>query len=159
MSSASSFRVKIPRTARPAGARAPSPTGGEPTDVPGTFITAIPPLPDADCREVETTAVNPPYSYARVSYNDRTKEFLYEVIEPQLSHHERELVDHLKSTLGKILGSEVGGLKPADKRTYLRQEVESYLASRGIALRVLVLPAAGPPQMMSDSPCSAASQK
>ena len=139
MSSASSFRVKIPRTARPAGARAPSPTGGEPTDVPGTFITAIPPLPDADCREVETTAVNPPYSYARVSYNDRTKEFLYEVIEPQLSHHERELVDHLKSTLGKILGSEVGGLKPADKRTYLRQEVESYLASRGIALSPLSL--------------------
>ncbi len=30
---------------------------------------------------------------------------------------------------------------------------------RAMALRVLVLPAAGPPQMMTDSPCSAASQK
>ncbi len=36
---------------------------------------------------------------------------------------------------------EVGGMKSA------------------IALRVEVLPAAGPPQMISDSPCSAASQK
>jgi flagellar protein FlaI len=140
--SASSFRVKIPRSAPkaaenpladPASAVAPS----DATELPGTFITAMPPLPEPEMRELEVTAVNPPYSYARISYHETRKEYLYEVIEPQLSKHERELVDHLKSTLTKIMGAEVANLSISDKRAYLRGEVESYLKSRGIALSPL----------------------
>ena len=138
--SATSFRVKIPRTptveSDPLSARrgaAPS----DVSDVPGTFITAMPLLAEADMKELETTAVNPPYSYARISYNDRTKEYLYEVIEPQLSSHERQLVNHLKQTLAKILGSEVGNLSTNDKKTYLRGEVEEYLRTRHIPLSPL----------------------
>ncbi len=141
--SASSYRVKIPRTpAAPEGAlKLPTPgapTGPEaPTDLPGTFITALPPLPEAEMKELEVTAINPPYSYARLSYNDRRKEYLYEVIEPQLSKHERELVTHLKSTLTRIMGSEVANLTATDKRTYLRGEVEEYLRTRQISLSPL----------------------
>jgi len=128
------FRVKIPRAAPPAGGE-PSPLAAPrpleaPTDVPGTFITAMPPLPEPSMKELEVRAVNPPYSYSRISYNDRIKEYLYEVIEPQLSAHEKQLVDHLKGTLNRILGSDVGNLSTADKRTYLRGEVESYFGSR-----------------------------
>ncbi len=139
--SATTFKVKIPRTAAvdtnpltapPRGAHAPPVS-----DVPGTFITAMPPLAEASMKELELTPVNPPYSYARISYNDRTKEYLYEVIEPQLSGHERELVNHLKSTLTKILGSEVATLSGADKRAYLRGEVEEYLRTRQISLSPL----------------------
>jgi archaeal flagellar protein FlaI len=97
----------------------------------------MPALADAEMKELEVTAVNPPYSYARISYSDRTKEYLYEVIEPQLSRHERELVTHLKSTLAKILGSEVSNLSSSAKRTYLRGEVEEYLSSRQISLSPL----------------------
>ena len=131
-STGSSFRVKIPRprtaevnaleTARPME---------QTTDVPGTFITALPPLPEASMRELEVRPVNPPYSYSRISYNDRTKEYLYEVIEPQLSAHEKGLVAHLKSTLNQILGSETANLSTADKRSYLRGEAEEYFRSRG----------------------------
>ena len=136
-----SVRVKIPRS--PAPGTEPSPLDAAsrsletPTDVPGTFITAMPPLAEASMKELEVNAVNPPYSYSRVTYNDRTKEYLYEVIEPQLTPRERELVDHLKSTLTMILGSDVSNLSTADKRTYLRGEAEEYFRSRGISLSPL----------------------
>src|ERR1700691_2562896 len=131
MSAATTVRVKIPRAApvapvdpleeaRSAVAR---PYDEQPTETPGTFITAMPPLAEPEMKELEVTAVNPPYSYARISYSDKSKEYLYEVIEPQLSRHERELVAHLKSTLAKILGSEVSSLNQSAKRTYLRGEV------------------------------------
>jgi len=144
--SAGSFRVKIPRTPPsgtetmlPPGAAAPPPPEALTAELPGTFITAIPPLPEPTMKELEVSAVNPPYSYSRVSYNDRNKEYLYEVIEPQLSAHEKQLVEHLKSTLNRILGSDVGGLSPADKRAYLREEAREYFRSRGITLSPISL--------------------
>jgi archaeal flagellar protein FlaI len=133
-----SVRVKIPRSGAPSEGE-PSPLEAPrpletPTDVPGTFITAMPPLPEPTMKELEVNAVNPPYSYSRVSYNDRNKEYLYEVIEPQLTPRERQLVDHLKATLAMILGSDVGNLSTVDKRVYLRGEAEEYFRSRGITL-------------------------
>src|SRR5208282_4605788 len=107
MASANSFRVRIPR---PTGeGETGSPLGGPGSertadDLPGTFITAMPALAEPAMKELQVRPVNPPYSYSRVTYNDRTKEYLYEVIEPQLSRHETELVAHLKETLTKIIG-------------------------------------------------------
>ncbi len=137
------FRVRIPRAKPSAEASSPlappTPPPDSATDVPGTFITAMPPLAEPTMKELEVRAVNPPYSYSRISYNDRTKEYLYEVIEPQLSAHEKQLVEHLKSTLTRILGSDVGNLSTADKRSYLRGEAEEYFRSRGIVLGPLSL--------------------
>jgi flagellar protein FlaI len=138
----SNYRVKIPRAVPSGDATAalqPARPLEKATDVPGTFITAMPPLPEPTMRELEVSAVNPPYSYSRVTYNDRNKEYLYEVIEPQLSGHERELVEHLKVTLTRILGSEIGNLSTADKRAYLRGEAEEYFKSRDIAISPLSL--------------------
>jgi flagellar protein FlaI len=139
MATTGSFRVKIPRatpTTEGAALEASRPTE-QGTDVPGTFITAIPPLSEPTMRELEVTAVNPPYSYSRISYNDRSKEYLYEVIEPQLTAHEKGLVAHLKATLNVILGSETANLTNTDKRAYLRGEVEEYFRSRGVTLSPL----------------------
>ncbi|HTS33885.1 MAG TPA: type II/IV secretion system ATPase subunit [Thermoplasmata archaeon] len=136
----SSFRVKIPRT--PAAQPNPLDTSAQSalptTDVPGTFITALPPLAEPSMRELEVRAVNPPYSYSRVSYNDRNKEYLYEIIEPQLSAHEKSLVAHLKATMTQILGSETANLSTADKRSYLRGEAEEYFRSRDVPLSPLM---------------------
>jgi flagellar protein FlaI len=144
MSTTQNFRIRIPRghAAAPEladlaeGASPPSGRAPE-TDLPGTFITAMPPLTDPDQKELEVTAVNPPYSYARITYNDRTKEYLYEAIEPQLSRHERELLEHTKETLTRIIGSEVATMTAAEKRAYLRGEVEAYLRTRGMLLSPL----------------------
>ncbi len=131
-------RVRIPRSGGAGAEASPlEPTARPletPTDVPGTFITAMPPLPEPSMKELEINAVNAPYSYSRVSYNDRTKEYLYEVIEPQLTPREKDLVEHVKATLAMILGSEVNTLNFADKRTFLRNEAEAYFRTRGISL-------------------------
>ncbi|MHB8352197.1 MAG: type II/IV secretion system ATPase subunit [Thermoplasmata archaeon] len=132
MSATTPFRIRIPRARASADGTAPEPPPSSGGDLPGTFITAMPPLSDPDSKEIEVTAVNPPYSYARISYNDRTKEYLYEAVEPQLSTHERELLQHLKETLTRIIGGEVATMNAAEKRIYLRGEVESYLTSRGL---------------------------
>ncbi|MCI4322814.1 MAG: type II/IV secretion system ATPase subunit [Thermoplasmata archaeon] len=132
------MRIRIPRTARTDGRAAGDKNlEGSTTDLPGTFITAMPPLTDPDMRELQVSAINAPYSYARVSYNDRTKEYLYEVIEPQLSRHEQEVLEHLKETLTRIIGPEVASLTGGQKRSFLRGEVESYLRSRGVSLSPL----------------------
>ena len=98
----------------------------------GTFITAMPPLPDEAAKVIEIRPVNPPYTYSRVTYNDRTKEYVYEAIEPQLTKHERDLLNHLKESMGKVIGAEVATLSSGDKKTYLRGVVEEFLKTRGI---------------------------
>ncbi len=138
----SSVRVKIPRPTT-AGALAPTPPapkGGEaPSDLPGTFITAIPPLAGPEVRQLQVRPVTPPYSYARITYDERAKEYLYEVIEPQLSGHEAQQVRHLKETLTRIIGADIADLSGTDKRAYLRSEAEGYFRSRGISLSPLSL--------------------
>jgi len=101
-------------------------------DLPGTFITAMPALSEEGAKVIEIRPVNPPYTYSRVTYNDRTKEYIYEAIEPQLSTHERELLDHLKDSMSKIIGAEVATLNSGDKKAYLRGVVEEFLKTRGI---------------------------
>ncbi|MGC2288685.1 MAG: type II/IV secretion system ATPase subunit [Thermoplasmata archaeon] len=140
MASLASYRVKIPRSAqgdKPAGSpdseEAGVPEAGkQEVDLPGTFITAMPALPEEGAKVIEIRPVNPPYTYSRVTYNDRTKEYIYEAIEPQLSTHERELLEHLKDSMGKIIGAEVATLSSGDKKAYLRGVVEEFLKTRGI---------------------------
>ncbi len=138
------MRVKVPRTHPTEAPPSVEPTRGggppaPPVDLPGTFITAIPALPGPEVKQLQVRPVNPPYSYARVTYNERSKEFLYEVIEPQLSAHERQLVGHLKETLTKIIGADIANLSGSDKRAYLRGEAESYFRSREVPLSPLSL--------------------
>ena len=141
MASLASYRVKIPRHAEGDTSAIPPGTGeagmpelGQPAevDLPGTFITAMPALSEEGAKVIEIRPVNPPYTYSRVTYNDRTKEYIYEAIEPQLSTHERELLDHLKDSMSKIIGAEVATLNSGDKKAYLRGVVEEFLKTRGI---------------------------
>lgn len=126
----STLKVRIPRSTGAAGGA---------SELPGTFITAIPPTAGPQVKELQVRAVNAPYSYARVTYDEENKEYLYDVIEPQLSSHEKQLVEHLKSTLTRIIGADIANLSSADKRTYLRSESETYFRSRGITLSPLSL--------------------
>jgi flagellar protein FlaI len=140
MASLASYRVKIPRSANGDASAIPPGTGeagmadlGHPeTDLPGTFITAMPPLPEEGAKVIEIRPVNPPYTYSRITYNDRTKEYIYEAIEPQLTTHERDLLNHLKDSMSKIIGAEVATLNSGDKKAYLRGVVEEFLKTRGI---------------------------
>jgi flagellar protein FlaI len=103
------------------------------------LVTVVPPILDPNVKEVDFINVQPPYSYARVTFNEKSKEYLYEVIEPYLTGREKELLAHLKSALVQILGAEGGLDKSSDKRAYLRGSVESYLRSRSISISPISL--------------------
>ncbi len=129
----SHHKIAVPaRKPRAADApEAPPPSAVE-EDSLRSLVTTIPPITDPSIKEVDFMQVQPPYSYARVIFNEKNKEFLYEVIEPQLSKREKELLADIKETLNRILGAEGGLIKMADKKTYLRGSVESYIKSRSL---------------------------
>jgi flagellar protein FlaI len=96
----------------------------------GSVITEIPTIDDPDVETVELYSVREPYSYIRVTYNNRIHEYLVEVIEPHLSEKEEKMLDLIKDTLHKTLGYEWDKLSEVDKEEYLSGSVESYFLSR-----------------------------
>lgn len=97
----------------------------------GSVITEIPAIDDPDIETVELYPVNEPYSFIRVTYNNRTHEYLVEVIEPHLSEKEERMLELIKDTLHKTLGYEWDKLSEVNKEEYLTGSVESYFLSRG----------------------------
>jgi flagellar protein FlaI len=137
----SHHRIAVPvKRARPVTVT-PTPVANETVspDASQTLVTIIPAITDPMIKEVDFIQVQPPFSYARVTFDDRKKEFLYEIIEPQLNRRERDLLAEIKESLNRILGAEGGISKMADKRAYLRGSVESYVKSRAINLSSLSL--------------------
>jgi len=98
----------------------------------GSKITEIPPL-QSPAMEVEMFyPVLQDYSYVRITYNNDTSEYLYEVIEPKLDAREAGLLAIIKDTLQKTLGYEWENFTAMDKKEYLAHAVESYIESRGV---------------------------
>jgi flagellar protein FlaI len=62
-------------------------------------VTPIPPIEDPDLTELETAPIREGFCYVRITFNNRFNEHLYEIIEPQLSALEKELLDRLRVTL------------------------------------------------------------
>jgi flagellar protein FlaI len=95
-------------------------------------ITIIPPITNPAIEVSEFYPVMEEYSYVRITYNNDTSEYLYEVIEPQLDTKEQDLLDLIKDTLQRTLGYEWERFTTMDKREYLRSAVDSFIESRGI---------------------------
>lgn len=96
--------------------------------------TTIPHIEDPDVEEVEIRPVREPYSYVRITLNKRSNEYLYEVIEPQLTEKEAKLLEFLKDTLSQSLEYTFTGHTEKDKEEYLRKSIEVLLMSRGLGL-------------------------
>jgi len=99
---------------------------------PGSAVTFVPPIEDIDVEVLETYTVVPDFAYVRITFNNATSEYLYEVIEPTLSEEEKDLLDLVKDTLHKTLGYEWEKLTRLDKEEYLRESVDSFMRTRGI---------------------------
>lgn len=98
----------------------------------GNAITEIPKITDPNIQELAFTPLNPPYSYSRVTYNNITKEYLYEVIEPKLSVREKEVLELVKDTLMRTVGYDWEVMTAKDKEEYLKGCVNTYLRTRMI---------------------------
>ena len=99
---------------------------------PGSAVTNVPPINDMNIEVLETYTVVPDYAYVRISFNNSSSEYLYEVIEPSMSQEEQELLDLIKDTLRRTLGYEWEKLTRLDKEEYLRESVDSFIRTRGV---------------------------
>lgn len=96
--------------------------------------TLIPKIKDPNFEEVEINAITKPYSYVRIKYNKVMHEYLYEVIEPQLTDEEVKTLKFVKDTLIKTLEYTFDETTHKDKEEYLRKSIDALLTSRGITL-------------------------
>ena len=98
----------------------------------GSHVTNIPEIKDPAIEVLEIYPVKEPYSYIRITFNNDSSEYLYEVIEPEMSYDEKELLALIKDTLQRTLGYEWEKLTTLDKEEYLRESVDSFVQTRGI---------------------------
>ncbi|UCC93576.1 MAG: Flp pilus assembly complex ATPase component TadA, partial [Thermoplasmata archaeon] len=96
--------------------------------------TVIPKITEENWEEIEIQPIMEPYSFVRIRYNKETHEYLYEVIEPQLTEEEEKLLEFLKDTLLKTLEYTLDDATTKDKEEYLRKSVDALLISRNIRL-------------------------
>jgi len=100
----------------------------------GSQYTEIPEVDPEKIDVEEITPVKEPFSYARIIYDKEKSEFLYQVIEPQLSDSEKEILELIKDTLRKTLSYDWETLSKVSKEDYLRNSVNAYLSSRNMKL-------------------------
>ncbi|MGA1873435.1 MAG: type II/IV secretion system ATPase subunit, partial [Thermoplasmatota archaeon] len=98
----------------------------------GNKLYDIPPLNEKEWEIVEETyVIREPYSYTRMVRNKRTKELMYEVIEPPLNSEERYLHDYLKSMLEHNIEVDRGDADDVENEMRLRNQMRKFLAQAG----------------------------
>jgi len=96
-------------------------------------ITDIPKITEPSVDEVEMLSVKQNYSYVRIRYDNRANEYTYEVIEPQLSNDEDDVLELLKETLvGSV--DRMTEAENSEKEKYLRRIVDGLMSKLGITL-------------------------
>jgi flagellar protein FlaI len=96
-------------------------------------VTIIPPIGE-QYQEVLLQPVKEPYSYVRVIFNNKTNEYLYEVIEPQLSPEEHKSLENIKNTLIKVLEYDTKQIDQKNREDYLVKSVDTILYNSSIIL-------------------------
>jgi flagellar protein FlaI len=87
-------------------------------------------------REVDLYALNPPYAYVRVVYDEDEKNYIYQVVEPKLSPLERTVLAFVEDTLVNVLETSphdlaarvAEGRQPTDKEE--AKALEEYITDR-----------------------------
>jgi len=100
----------------------------------GSQYTQIPEVDKEKVDVEEVTPVNEPFSYARIIYDKEASEYLYQVIEPELSEKEKDILELIKDTLRKTLSYDWEALSNVTKEEYLKNSVNAYLSSRNMKL-------------------------
>jgi flagellar protein FlaI len=100
----------------------------------GSHLTHIPELEEEWQEEQEIIRIREPFTYARIIYDRKSSEYLYEVWEPQLSESEAELLDLVKDSLVRTLEYELEKMGARDKEEMLKESVESFIKSRSIRM-------------------------
>lgn len=90
-----------------------------------------------DVEEVELYPVNEPYAYVRITYDNASHEYSYDVLEPELTAAETELLEEIKERLFERLDISTKDLTREGARTILRDLSDEILTDFGITLTPL----------------------
>ncbi|HWG91155.1 MAG TPA: type II/IV secretion system ATPase subunit, partial [Candidatus Thermoplasmatota archaeon] len=99
-----------------------------------TPVTVVPPITEEGVREVEVYPVQEPYAYIRISYNEKSHEHLYEVIEPQMSDREQKVLEFVETTLVDVIEVGLSALEAGGAEEALRKHVDEILYDYSITL-------------------------
>jgi flagellar protein FlaI len=98
-----------------------------------SHITDVPKILEPNVDEVELIPIKQNYTYIRIKYDNKSNEYLYEVIEPKLSEDEKDVLALLKETLVASVEKTTESA-PEDKEKYLRRIVEKLMMQLAISL-------------------------
>ena len=98
-----------------------------------SHITDVPKISEPNVDEVELIPIKQNYTYIRIKYDNKSNEYLYEVIEPKLSEDEKDVLALLKETLVASVEKTTESA-PEDKEKYLRRIVEKLMMQLAISL-------------------------
>ncbi|MBP2145970.1 flagellar protein FlaI [Methanofollis sp. W23] len=93
--------------------------------------------PPPDVEEVELYPVNEPYAFVRISYDNASHEYSYDVLEPELTAAETELLAEIKERLFERLDISTKDLTREGARKILRDLSDEILTDFGITLTPL----------------------
>ncbi len=97
-------------------------------------ITEIPKIAEQNMKEIEVNEIEEPYTYVRIKYDNTSNEYIYEVIEPDLTDDEEEVLKAVKDRL--IDRVELIDLETnEEKREYLEHKVEKILRDLDVELK------------------------
>ncbi|TET91540.1 MAG: secretion system protein E [Methanomassiliicoccales archaeon] len=100
----------------------------------GSYLTRIPEVVSDNIEELEIFPVRPPFTYARIIFDNKESEYLYETFEPELSEREKELLEMVKESLSLTLEYDIETFGMRDKEEYLKESVETFIQNRGIRM-------------------------
>ncbi len=93
--------------------------------------------PKPGIEEMEMYPVNEPYAYVRITYDHSTHEYFYQLIEPDLSDPEKDLLKELKERLFETLDINTKDISKEDARQKLRTATNDIMTDFGINLSPL----------------------
>jgi len=96
--------------------------------------TIIPKLQGQNLEEIELQPIKDPFSFVRIVYNREMNEYVYEVIEPQMTAEEERVLEFVTGALIKTMDYHFDEATVKEKEEYIRNSVRDLLRKIGLGL-------------------------
>jgi flagellar protein FlaI len=96
--------------------------------------TVIPKLSAQNLEEIEVQPIRDPFSFVRIVYNREMNEYVYEVIEPQMTAEEERVLEFVTGALIKTMEYHFDESTVKEKEEYIRNTVRDLLRKIGLGL-------------------------
>jgi flagellar protein FlaI len=96
--------------------------------------TVIPKLTAQNLEEIELQPIKDPFSFVRIVYNREMNEYVYEVIEPQMTAEEERVLEFVTGALIKTMDYHFDEATVKEKEEYIRNSLRELLRKIGLGL-------------------------